>query len=178
MSLMTTMNDWKELAMAGTSIYNIVDEFKDLYEMGTDPEIDPQVFADTLEAMKGELEVKAAGYVQVIKQLEMEMKQAEELEKLFKAKKEVRKNSIARMKDTVKWAMEETGHDKLEAGGFTFALQNNSQPSVIITGQVPQNMNKVTIEPDKTKISEFLKEQPEQTCEWAHLERGKHVRIR
>lgn len=164
--------------MAGLTLFDIVDDFRELYELATDPDVDPQVFQDTLDGIKGELEVKAAGYVQVIKQLEMEAKQAEEIEKLFENKKKIRKNNIQRMKDAVKWAMEQTGQEKLAAGAFTFALQNNSQASVIITGDVPENMNKITIEPDKTKIGEFLKGQPDQACEWAHLERGKHIRIR
>ena len=70
----------------GNSIFDIHGEMQELYSMGTDPDLDPQVFADTLEALKGELEVKSAGYVQVIKQLDMEAKQAEEVSKAFAEK--------------------------------------------------------------------------------------------
>lgn len=160
------------------TLFEIVDDLQNIYDMATDPEVDPEVFQDTLEAVKGSLEVKACGIANLIKQIEMEQKQAEEVSKAFADKAKVRKNRVAQIKEMVKFVLESKGIAKLDAGAYTFALQNNSQPSVIIDGDVPQNMNKVTIEPDKGKISEYLKEQPDQACPWAHLERGKHVRIR
>ena len=57
------------------TLFSISDDMLELYKMATDTDIDPQVFADTLEGLKGMLEVKACGYVNVIKQLEMEQKE-------------------------------------------------------------------------------------------------------
>jgi hypothetical protein len=46
----------------------------------------------------------------------------------------------------------------------------------VIDGVVPDNMTKVTIEPDTDKIRAFLKENE---CEWAHLEeRGRHIEVK
>lgn len=159
------------------TLFEIVDDMKQLYEMATDPETDPEVFSDTLEAIKGALQVKAGGYVNVIKQLEMEQKQAKEISKAFADKAKVRENNIKRMKDMLQIALETSNDTELDAGDFTIKLQKNggAQP-LVITGEVPENMTRVIIEPDNDKIREFLKDN---TCEWAHLEeRGKHIVIK
>lgn len=164
--------------MAGQTLFDIVDDAKLLYEMGIDPDRDEQVFNDTLEAIMGCLEIKSCGYVNVIKQLEMEQKQAEEVSKLFADKAAVRKNSIKRMKDALKFALEETKQDSIAAGAFTIKLQKNGGKEPLkITGDVPDSLCKVTIEPDGDKIREYLQDHPD--CEFAHLEpRGTHVVIK
>lgn len=159
------------------TLFEIVDDYQNLYELATDPDTDPEVFNDTLEAIKGALEVKSCGYVNVIKQLEMEAKQADEVSEMFKVKAEVRKNNIKRMKEMLKSALEATNQESLTAGAYTIKLQKNGgvQP-LVIDGDVPQNMTKVIVEPDNAKIREYLKDH---SCEWAHLEeRGKHIVIK
>lgn len=159
------------------TLFEIVDDYQNLYELATDPDTDPEVFNDTLEAIKGALEVKSGGYVNVIKQLEMEAKQADEVSEMFKAKAEVRKNNIKRMKEMLKSALEATNQESLTAGAYTIKLQKNGgvQP-LVIDGDVPQNMTKIVVEPDNAKIREYLKDH---SCEWAHLEeRGKHIVIK
>lgn len=159
------------------TLFKIVDDYQNLYELATDPDTDPEVFNDTLEAIKGALEVKGCGYVNVIKQLEMEAKQADEVSEMFKVKAEIRKNNIKRMKEMLKSALEATNQESLTAGAYTIKLQKNGgvQP-LVIDGDVPQNMTKVIIEPDNAKIREYLKDH---SCEWAHLEeRGKHIVIK
>lgn len=159
------------------TLFEIVDDMKDLYELATDPEVDPEVFQDTLEGLTGMLEVKSCGYVNVIKQLDMEAKQAKEVSKMFADKAKVRENNIKRMKEALQTALEAQDKTEMAAGAFTIKLQKNGgvQP-LVITGDVPQNMTKVIIEPDTDKIREYLKDNE---VEWAHLEeRGKHIVIK
>ena len=159
------------------TLFDITEDFRSLYEIATDPECDEQVFQDTLEGLMGELEVKSCGYTQVIKQLDMEAKQAKEVSQMFADKAKVRENHIKRMKEALKMAMETAGMDQIAAGAFTIKLQKNGglQP-LKITGEVPDNMTKVIVEPDTDRIREFLKDNE---CEWAHLEeRGKHIVIK
>ena len=159
------------------TLFDITEDFRALYELATDPECDEEVFNDTLEGLMGELEVKSCGYANVMKQLDMEAKQAEEVSKMFADKAKVRKNHIKRMKEVLQIAMEVAGTDQMAAGAFTIKLQKNGglQP-LVITGDVPQNMTKVIVEPDNEKIREFLKDNE---VEWAHLEkRGKHIVIK
>lgn len=159
------------------SIFDINAEFQSLYEMATDPDCDEQVFNDTLEALTGELSIKAAGYVAVINQLKMESKQADEVSKAFAEKKRVRDNHIKRMNEVLMFVMDQTGIEKLEAGDYTIKQQKNGGVQLLkIDGEVPESFTKVTVEPDNDKIREFLKDNE---CEWAHLEpRGKHIVIK
>ena len=162
-----------------SSLFNIVGEFNELYEMATSEEEQAeQVFIDTLDSLKGELTEKAAGYVSVRNRLDMEMKKAEEIEKRYKAIKESRKNAIQRMKDACMWACENLNVTEIDAGDMTIKVKNNGgQLPIIIEGEVPQNLCKVTIEPYKSLIREYLKDHPE--CEFAHIgERGKHIEVK
>lgn len=159
------------------TLFEIVDDMRQLYDMATDPETDPEVFNNTLEAIKGALEVKAAGYVNIIKQLEMEQKQAKEISKAFADKAKTRENNIKRMKDMLLMALDTANETEMDAGDFTIKVQKNggAQP-LVITGDVPENMTRVIIEPDNDKIRDFLKDNE---CNWAHLEEcGKHIVIK
>ena len=163
-----------------STLFEIVGDMRELYEMATDPDIDPEVFQDTLEGLTGMLEVKACGYVNVIKQLDMEAKQAKEVAQMFTDKAKVRENNIKRMKEVLKMAMNATDQKSMAAGAFTIKLQKNGglQP-LVIDGEVPQNMTKVVVEPDTNLIREYLAGEEDQKCEWAHLEpRGEHIVIK
>lgn len=161
------------------TLFDIVGEYQDLYMMATDEEQDSQVFQDTLESIMGELEVKSAGYVAVMNRLESEMKKADEISKAYAAVKKSRENSIKRMKDTVMAAMIAMDKTEIPAGELTIKIVNNGglEP-LVIDGDVPENMTKITIENDTAKIREYLKEH-DGKCEFAHLEpRGKHISIK
>lgn len=162
------------------SIFVIVDEFKELYEMATSEEEQAeQVFVDTLESLKYELKDKAAGYVSVMNRLEMEEQKADEIVKRYTAIRNARRNAIQRMKDTCLWACDELGVNELDAGDVKIKVKNNGgQAPLIIDDEkaVPQNLTKITIEPDKTLIREYLKDHE---CDFAHIgERGRHIEVK
>jgi len=159
------------------TLFDITAEFQQLYEMATDPECDEEVFAGTLEALTGELEIKASGYTNVIKQLEMEAKQADEIAKSFQDKKRVRENHIKRMKEALKGAMETIGVTQIVADPFTIKLQKNGGKAPIeITGDVPQNLMRITYENDMDLIRDYLENHE---ADWGHIgERGTHIVIK
>lgn len=163
------------------TLFDIVGEFQQLYEMATSEEEQAeQVFLDTLDSLMGELETKGSGYVAVINRLEAEQAKAEEIAKAYSAVAKSRKNNIKRMKDKLLYAMDLLGKTEIPAGDLTIKVKKNGglQP-LVITGDVPENMNKITIEPDNDKIRAFLKEQPDGMCDFAFLEeRGRHIEIK
>jgi len=161
-----------------STLFEIVDEFQELYELATDSEVDAEVWETTLEALTGELEVKAKGYTQVIKQLEMEAKQAKEISQQFYEKQKTRENHVKQMKDALLYAMTQIGKDKVEAGDFTIKIQNNGgQQPLILDAEVPDSYNRLIIEPDREKIRRAL--ESGETLDFAHLEeRGKHIVIK
>lgn len=160
------------------TLFDIVGEFQQLYEMATtEEEQSEQVFLDTLDSLCGELNTKSAGYVAVINRLEAEQSRAEEIAKAYNAVAKSRKNHIKQMKDALLYAMDNLDLTEMPAGDLTIKIKKNGgvQP-LVITGDVPENMNKVIIEPDNNKIREFLKDNE---VDWAHLEpRGRHIEIK
>jgi hypothetical protein len=167
----------------GRALFDIVGDYQLLYDMATDVTGDPeqeQTFADTLEALKGELEVKAEGYIHVIRQLEMEQERAEQLEYEWHLKAIKRKDSIQRMKSALVDAMKQTGHEQLEAGDYTLkVVKNGGQAPIIYDDEsaIPQSLMRIKYEKDAKLIREYLTEHPE--TPWAHIgERGVHLGIK
>lgn len=162
-----------------SSLYELTGEFQALYELAvSEGAEEEQAFLDTLEALKGELEVKASGYTHIIRQLEMESKECDNVIDAFKAKKEVRENHIKRMKQALIEAMDVAGIDTLKAGEYTLTIAKNGglQP-LKITGDVPDNFKKIIYEDDKDKIRKALVDGEE--LSFAHLEeRGRHLNIK
>lgn len=160
------------------TLFEITNEFQRFYDMMTDEDITDQAFIDTLESLTEELAVKASGYANVIKQVEMEAKQAKALELEFKHKKEVRENRIKAMKEAIKGAMQIANVDELDAGKFKIKLKGNGGVEPLkITGEVPDNFKKIIVENDTELIRKALEEGKE--LDFAHLEpRGKHIEIK
>ena len=160
------------------TLFELVDEFQHLYDLATDETFDEESFNGMMDVLTADLENKSSGYVAVIQQLQMEQDKADELEKAFKAKKEARKNAIRRIKERLIVAMDALNTKELPAGDFTIKIQGNGgQQPLAITGDVPEEYTKITIETDNDKIRTALKEGKE--LDFAHLEpRGRHISIK
>ena len=160
------------------TLFDIYGEFQDLYAMATsDEEQAEQVFIDTLDSLKGELEAKSSGYVAVMTRLKSEQEKAEQIVKAYQAVVNARKNALKHMNDTLMTIMDGLNLSEMPAGDVTIKIKKNGgvQP-LVIDGDVPDNMTKVTVEPDNAKIREYLNDNK---CEWAHLEeRGRHIEIK
>lgn len=159
------------------TLYDIQGEFLALYELATQ-EDDEQAFLDTLEGLKGELEVKAAGYAHVIKQLEMEEEECDKVIADFKAKKEKRVNAVKRLKEAIMSAMDIADMTEIDAGDYTFKIaKNGGMQPLKIDGDVPDNFTKIEIKPDNELIRKALNEGQE--LSFARLEeRGRHLCIK
>lgn len=158
-----------------STLYDIQGDIEQLYVLATE-DGDEQAFLDTLESLKGELSEKAAGYVQVMKQLEMEETECDKVIEAFKAKKQKRVNSRNRMSEALMSAMDTAGVCVLPAGEYELKIvKNGGLKPLEITGEVPDNFTKVVIEPDKAKIREALEFVD---LDFAHLgERGRRLKI-
>ena len=159
------------------TLFDLKGEFQALYELAATDD-DEQAFLDTLEALRGDLQVKAGGYAHVIKQLEMEADECDKVIEAFKQKKTTRANHIKRMKETLIEAMDIAGVDSIPAGEYTLKIARNGglQP-LKIDGEVPDNFKKVIYEDDKDLIRKALNDGEE--LGFAHLEeRGRHLNIK
>ena len=162
------------------TIYELSGDYLRLLEMAEDPEMDPVAFADTLEGLEGEIEIKAEGYAKVIKELDKDGAGLDNEIKRLQAKKTTIANSIDRMKKALEQSMIITGKTKFKTELFSFGIQKNP-PSVELD---EEHLELIPIEylipqdpkPDKKRMLQELKEGKE--LSFAKLKQTESLRIR
>lgn len=162
------------------TIYELSGDYLRLLEMAEDPEMDPVAFADTLEGLEGEIEIKAEGYAKVIKELDKDGAGLDNEIKRLQAKKTTIANSIDRMKKALEQSMIITGKTKFKTELFSFGIQKNP-PSVELD---EEHLELIPIEylipqdpkPDKNRMLQELKEGKE--LSFARLKYTESLRIR
>lgn len=161
-----------------STLYELSDELEMLREMCEDPDISPEVLADTMEAVEGELEVKAEGYAKVMKELDGQADiLSREIERLQAKKRSIEGNS-KRMKERLQDVMERNGKMKFKTDLFSFSVQNNP-PSLKIDNPMeipgrylipqPPKVDNVQIKADMKAGEQF---------DWCHLEQTRSLSIR
>ena len=157
-----------------STLYQITGEYLNLLDMADEED---EAFLDTLESIQGEIEEKAESYVVVMKEMDASIaKYDAEIKRLTD-----RMNTISNHKDEMKrklfFAMIEMGVEEIKTEHFKLKICNNGgQLPMKVTGDVPNNFQKVILEPDNKKIREALEKG--ENLGFAHLEeRGKHLRI-
>lgn len=163
------------------TILELSSEYMALLSMLEDPDADEEIINDTLEAIDGELEVKADGYARVMRQMDADATaiKAEE-ERLYRRRKALEDRS-AWLKRRLQMVMEQTGKTKFRTELFSFGIQKNPA-SVVIDEQHLENIPEeylIKQDPkiDRNKMKEDLKagKDLEGIC---HLEQTQSLRIR
>ena len=161
-----------------TTLYDLSVQYNQLLDMMYDEEMDEETILDTIDAIEGEIEVKADGYAKVMKCLEMNTKAIDEEIQRLQAKKKTLENRNKWLKQRLFNSMKELGIPKIQTDLFTFSIQKNGglQP-LDVFGEVPDNFKKIIFENDNAKIREALKRGEE--LPFARFgERGESLRIR
>ena len=169
--------------MEGT-LFEITDRYQQLLAFAEDGDIDDEVFAETLQGIEDELELKAENYVRVIKELEVKKGSISGEISVIQAEVDRRKeliNSIdrhiAKMKESLCNAMVTTGKQKFKTEHFSFWTQKTAE--VIITDEAGVSMEFFTVpEPkiSKQKIKDALKKGEE--LPFARLDEKETVRFK
>ena len=150
-----------------SSIYDIKGRYCSIQELLSESDLDPQLLADTMEAVEGELEIKCENYAMVLKNLEGDV--------------EALDNEIKRMKEAVRDAMITTGKTKFKTELFSFSVQNNPASVVLDTEDLdtlPDEFIRIKKEADKTAIKAALLAGDQKLAGYAHIEQGQSLRIR
>ena len=163
------------------NIYEITQDYLKLMELASDPEIDPEIIADTFEGIEGELEIKAENYAKIMKNLEGDIAALKAEEERLAKKRKAIENNIKRMKAALQEAMELTGKTKFKTELFSFGIQKNAPSVVIDTADIrdiPEEYLKYK-EPDVDKTA--IKNAINAGVDFeglAHLEVSQSLRIR
>lgn len=165
---------------------SLVGEHASIMDMINDPEVDQQTVLDTLEAIEGEIEIKADGYASVLRGIEYERSalkgRKEYLQGLIEeitAQDKRLESHEENMKDRLMAAMIATGKDEtgIKTDRFTFKIKGaGGKQKLEKVGEVPDNFKQVVYKDDDDKIREYLKDHQ---VEWARLlPRKKYLEIK
>ena len=161
-------------------LFDLIGEYKELYEMLTDEDVDEQTVLDTLEGVQGEIEIKAAGLVAICNRLDMEIEACEQHKKAWDSRLQVRKNSRERIKRMMIAGLTAMNKTELGAGDVIIKMSNAGGVLPVIYDDsvtVPERFTKLTIETDKEKVREALNKG--EKLDFAHFgERGKTIRFK
>lgn len=163
------------------TLYQITGAYLQLLEMAQDPEIEPSIFADTLEAVEGDLEVKAEGYAIVDSELQTRIDGVErEIERLNGWLASM-KNNKRRLREALMQALTVTGKTKLETEHFRIGIaRNGGKQPMTISAPIEEIPEAYIIREPKVNTA-AVREALEQGKElpFARLEeRGQHLSIR
>ena len=159
------------------TLYELTGQFRELLELVEQGEVDPEMLADTLEGLEGEIEIKADGYAKVIRELEGKTAVLkDEIDRLSK-RKSVIENNIKNLKQALETAMRATGKTKFKTDLFSFNIQKNP-PKLVI--DKPEEIPEEYLIPQEPKInSKAIKDMlKEKELPFAHLEQSESLRIR
>ena len=163
------------------TLYELTNDYINLLALAEDPDTDPEVLADTLEGLDGQLEDKADNYAKVIRQIESDVNGLKaEIERL-QARKTAAQNNIDRMKANLEQMMIATDKTKFKTELFSFGIQKNPA-KVVMDEQYIENVPEEYLkykdpEIDRKKIAEDLKAGKDLNG-IAHLEQSEPLRIR
>ena len=167
--------------MSETSLFGLVGEYKELFEMLTDTdEEDREVVETTLESVNFEIEKKAEGYLHIMDRLDMELAAAEKQKEMWTKAVSTRKKAKEWMKQHVIEAMMQMGVDEIQAGDRKFKLGNAGgvKPLKFVEDkEIPQSYMKVIYEKDNEKIRKALNDG--EKLDFAYLgERAKTLKVK
>ena len=163
------------------TLYEVTDQVKQLIQMSEDPDVDREVWRDTMDAVEGEYGDKMESYVVAIKKVESDMemvkKEVERLQRILSTGN----NAIRQMKCRMLESMDELNLQKVKTEHFTLSRTKNGglQP-MWITPEIADIPEEYLIRKpvaDTEKIREALKSGAQ--LPFAGLEeRGTHLSIR
>lgn len=158
----------------------ITGEYLEFLQMAEDADIDPEVFTGTMEAIEGELEVKADAYADIIAVLTGDAEILKrEIERL-QYRKTVLENRGTALKRNLESCMLAMDKKKLKTDLHTFGIQKNPPSLQIIDeSKIPAEYWKPQ-EPklDSRTLLKDVKADPDAFREFVELHQTESLRIR
>lgn len=163
------------------TMYSLTQDYKKLLDLAGSAEPEEiETFNNTLDAVMGEIEVKADGYAVVLAEIEGRINTVNREIGRLEAIESALSNTRRRMIDRLKTAMEDIGKKEIKTDLHKFKIVNNGGklPMTVQEDCVPEEYTKteVKVTPDKDKIRAAL--ESGEVLPFAQLqERGTHLKI-
>lgn len=160
------------------TMYELTADYITVLNMATDGETPPDVIADTLEAIGGEIEIKAENSAVIMQELKAEADKIDAEIKRLTARKKVYETNADAIKERIYNAMKTTGKEKFKTTLFSFTI--GKTPVKLVIDDADKIPKKYLI-PQPAKIDNAaLKEELKagKKCKYAHLETTERLTIR
>lgn len=165
------------------ALYVLTEQFRELERLADD-ELPAEVVADTLEGLKGEIEIKSTNVAKFAANLGMLAEAIEGAAKLMKERAARINRKVDALHNYILVNMQACGISKIESPEFTLSVQKNP-PAVIIDNEeaiseafmvTPPPPPPPVPRPDKKAIADAIKAGT--IVEGAHLEQGFRLKVR
>ena len=160
------------------NLFEISNEYLAILQLAEDPDVDPEVLADTMESIEADFEDKADAYAYIISTLKGDAATIDAELKRLKARKDAIEANADRLKKSLEEAMRVTGKTKFKTAMHSFGIQKNPQSVRLIEGMEVPKVYLIPQEPkvDKKAILADLK--AGKTFDFAELQQSEGLRIR
>lgn len=164
-----------------STMYELTADYLEVLDLANDPDIPPEVVADTLEGIGGEIEVKAENTAKILKELEASVAASKAEEKRLAERRKQLETNIQKIKERLFEMMKTTGKVKFKTNLFSFSIQKNGGKLPVVldvkdTSELPDDLVKITETADLEAIRELL---DAGDTRFAHYgERGESLRIK
>lgn len=159
------------------SLYELKGAFREALELEVSGPEDAEAMIALIDEAANDIENKCINIGYVIKTLKYEQDILKAEEEELRAKRKVRENKVARLKDYVFQAMKETGLDKAEAVDIKVSIAKTPAHLVVLDETaVPEEFWKVERSMMKRELLAYVKDNPD--CDYAETASGETVRIK
>ena len=161
-----------------STMYELTADYLAVLAMATDGETPPDAIADTLEAIGGEIEIKAENSAVIMQELNAEADKIDAEIKRLTARKEVLKNNVDAIKQRVYNAMKSTKKEKFKTTLFSFSIKKNP-PKLVIDDETKIPKKYLIPQPAKIDNAAIKAELTAgKKLKYAHIEQGESLTIK
>lgn len=165
------------------TLFELQDNYKTVEAMANDEEIDSQAILDTLEAIEGEIEIKADNIACIIKSLDYESQAIADEIKRLQERKKAKENKAVSLKEYLFSAMQSLGKPKIETARNKLSIRNNPVKVVILSIEALKPLSwawkqKELTESDIDKTALKSRLQAGEAIEGVTLEQGQSLSIK
>ena len=159
-------------------MYELTADYLAVLAMATDGETPPDAIAHTLEAIGGEIELKAENSAVIMQELKAEVDKLDAEIKRLTARKNALETNADKIKDRIYNAMKTTKKEKFKTTLFSFSIKKNP-PKLIIDDRTKIPKKYLIPQPAKIDNAALKADLSEgKKCKYAHIEQGESLTIK
>lgn len=161
------------------ALYQLADDYLAAFDQLTEMDMPPEVVNDTLESMRGDIQVKATNVAMFVRNLESQADAIKDAEKQMAARRKAIEHRATQIREYLLFNMQRTEINEISCPYFAIKRKLNP-PKVILHGAVPKQFLRYPEPPppeaDKKAIAEYIK--AGNSPDWAELKQDERIEIK